>query len=280
MRSSRPSAPSNLTVSQLVQRRTDASRDIEELAAQVEVGEIDPATAARLRAGYEQELAETEDSLADSAEDAFEPDLTRPKTPMSRSTQRSLVGAASVVGLFTLAIFFIGGDTIPTRQGVAAGTADQATATSVVSDAAWLAEMEDVVAANPDNIAFRVALADVYFRELNYSGALRHYLGILESDPDPSQESEALGRVGWMAFATDQLESAERYLRTSLVVDPLNIEGELFLAYVLFYGFDDAAGAVPLLENVLAASGLTAAVRLDAEDMLAQALAQQAGATE
>jgi len=280
MRASRPSEPSNLTVSQLVQRRTDARRDIEELAEQVELGEIDLATAARLRAGYVQELAEAEDSLARSAGNLVEPDLTRPRAPTSRSTRRSLVGAGSLVGLFTLAIFFIGGDTVPTQQGVAADTANQAVATAPVGEPDWLAEMEEVVAANPENIAFRLALADVYFQQLDYSAALMHYLGILESDPDPRQESEALGRVGWMAFVTDQLEPAEQYLRTSLTADPFNVEGKLFLAYVLFYGFEDAAGAVPLLEDVLAATDLTAEERLDVEGTLAAARAQQAAAGE
>ena len=52
----------------VVERREVVLRDLEELTHQVEDGEIDPATAERLRSGYQQELDSLDRALADLPE--------------------------------------------------------------------------------------------------------------------------------------------------------------------------------------------------------------------
>lgn len=254
------------------QRRANARRDLEELAEQVELGEIDEATAALLRAGYEQELADAEQAPATPRVPA---DGGRGGGPLS--PRRAVAGAVTIIALFTVAILFIGGDTEPTRQGAAAGAAAEPAPLPPIDGARSLTAMEEAVAADPERIDLRLALADAYFQERQYSAALTHYLTVLESDPDAADESVALGRVGWMAFITNQHDAARQYLEGSLAADPTHVEGKLFLGYVLFYGFDDATGAVPLLEEVLAATGLTAEVRADVEGTLAAARAAGGG---
>jgi hypothetical protein len=55
-----------------------------------------------------------------------------------------------------------------------------------------------------------------------------------------------------MAYQTGQPEAAKQYLENSLTVDPTNQETKLFLGFVLLYGLDDAEGAIPLLEEIVA----------------------------
>ncbi len=75
-----------------------------------------------------------------------------------------------------------------------------------------------------------------------------------------------------MAFITGQLDAAEGYLTRSVDVDPANVEGRLFLGYLLFFGLDDPAGAIPLLEEVLAWPDLGEELRAEVEQMLDSAL--------
>jgi tetratricopeptide (TPR) repeat protein len=124
------------------------------------------------------------------------------------------------------------------------------------ADAASRQELESIIAAHPESLAMRLALADLYFDDGDYSASLPHYLGVLEGEPTPLEESRALGRIGWMAYLTGQTTAAADYLEASLEADPDNGEGKLFLAVVLFEGSGDAAGAIPLLEEVLAIPGL------------------------
>jgi tetratricopeptide (TPR) repeat protein len=113
-------------------------------------------------------------------------------------------------------------------------------------------QLEAIVAQNPDINAMRLALANRYFEEQDYGKALDHYLTVAENNPTPSEEGLALSRIGWMAYQTGQPEAAKQYLENSLTVDPTNQETKLFLGFVLLYGLDDAEGAIPLLEEIVA----------------------------
>jgi tetratricopeptide (TPR) repeat protein len=130
-------------------------------------------------------------------------------------------------------------------------------------------EMEGVVAANPDIVPMRLALARRYFDAGDFSSALPHYLHILEIEPDP----EALANVGWMAYLNDRADIAQGYLEQSLAVSPGYTQAQFFLANVLLFGLDDPDGAAPLLRQVIATPGLPSDVLQDAESLLAQATA-------
>ena len=264
----------------LAERRDHAMRDLVELADQVETGEIDDATAARLRARYRAELEAVDAALAaPRKQQAAKPGQTAAVAKRRLSPRRAIVGTLLLMAAFTLVIVMVGGSDVPSRQGAASGASADAPP-ALAADPGSLAELEAVVAANPEVVGMRMALADLYFQERQYSPALTHYLTILEGEPTAQEESVALGRVGWMAFVTDQPESAATYLRNSVGVDPNNVEGRLFLGYVLFYGLDDAEGAIPLLEEVLALPDIDPELRADVEGTLGLARAARDGTGE
>jgi tetratricopeptide (TPR) repeat protein len=255
----------------LEERRGHVEQDLLELAGQVDAGEIDEATAARLEAAYRAELAEMDEVLAGLAKQPED----HPEPGFGVSMRRAVIGTGALLVAFTIAIAFIGGDTVPSQQGAAEGV--DPTPLGGSADGS-LETMEQVVAANPDNVALRLAVADAYFQREQYSSALGHYLAVLEDgSPTAQEESVALGRVGWMAFITGQLDAADQYLTTSLEVDPGNVEGSLFLGFVRLFGFDDPDGAIPLLEDVLAYPDLGAELRAEVEDALDRARSQGGG---
>ncbi len=245
----------------LEQRRAHVRRDLAELPDQVEVGEIDTTTEARLRREYEVELAELDTALA-----ALDADPESADAPASVGTRRAVIGAVILVAGFSAAIVFVGGDTVPSQQGAAAGV--DATPRSAPVTGESVEAMELAVAGDPANVGLRLAVADIYFQREDYSPSLSHYLAVLEADPTPQQESIALGRIGWMAFLTDQLDAADEYLSSSLDADPTNVEGKLFLGYLRFVGFDDPAGAIPLLEDVLTHPELSDGLRAEVQQTL------------
>ncbi len=241
----------------LEERLEIARRDLNELAEQVEAGEIDPATAETLRAGYQAEADEISAQLAalpvsrkPAAQGAGadgEESADRPP----RSGRRAVVGSVLVIAALSVAIFLAAGDLDqdPIAAGSASGSPGEL---SIDPDSVTNEQLEEVVAQNPGINAMRLALADRYFEEQDFGKALDHYLTVAENNPTPAEEGVALSRIGWMAYQTGQPEAAEQYLQTSLTVDPTNQETKLFLGFVLLYGLDEAEAAIPWLEEIAA----------------------------
>lgn len=244
------------------ERRLHASRDLAELEDQVAAGEIDEKTAARLRRRYEAELAAP---VVAEARD------------MPGIPRRALIATGLALVALTIAIVFAGRSDIPSEQGQAAGAAAEAPVAEP-PEGDLFAAMESAIAANPDNLELRRGLADAYFQQRDFLPALNHYLALIEADPPPEVESMALGRVGWMAYVTNQHDAAMQYLEQSVALDPQNYEGKFYLGHLLFYAFGNSTAAVPLLEEVLADADLGAEDRANVEGVLAEA--QQAGGQE
>lgn len=244
----------------LADRRRHALRDLEELAEQVAAGEIDEETAAGLRAGYEDELATVEQLAAGDV----------PAAPLEgRSPQRAVVGALILIGSLTVIILlaaqvFRSDDSPP----------PQTPSDAAALDSGSLDDMEAVVAAHPDSVGMRLALADLYFERGEYASAIDHYLQVSASgELSPPEESRTLGRIGWMAYATGQVGSAVQFLNDSLEINPDYHEGKLFLGMVSLYGLEDPAASIPLFEELLALPGLGAQVRAEVEAALEEAQA-------
>lgn len=251
----------------LEERRRIVLRDLEELAQQVTDGEIGAATAAGLESGYRAELAEVERALAalpprSRREPAAAVAPASPAATGTRSTPRALWAMGVVVLALTGVIVFLA-----TRGGEPATT-------TLAGD---LAEMEAAVAAHPESNAMRLALAGLYFDQGEYLGAMEHYLAVLDNSPLPADESVALARVGWMAYLTDQVDTAIAYLEQAITVDPAYGESKLFLGVVLLYGKQDPAAALPLLEEVLTYPDLPDDLRPELERMVAEARAAAGG---
>jgi tetratricopeptide (TPR) repeat protein len=276
----------------LEDRVDHARRDLEELAAQVEEGEIDHETAARLESRYRLELAEADEALAALSEDggASRRDRRAEKRTAASSVAvaadgaggsparlptRGLVGlgAAAVVLTVLIVIIGSGGDDEP-ASAPATGT-DPTVAVDPGQDP--LAQMEAAVAANPEVNGMRLALAGLYFDRGEYLPAMEHYLAVLDNEPTQEEEALSLARVGWMAYVSGQPETAAAYLSSAVQLDPAYGEAKLFYGVVLLYGLEDPAGAIPVLEDVLALADLPASIRPDVENMLAEAREWEGG---
>lgn len=262
----------------LAQRREIVLRDLAELDEQVEAGEIDEETADSLRANYQAELDVVNAQLGTEAKpDRHRTSAEKPESAdndggNSRSNRRAIFGTGIVIVALSVAIFIAGGNIDDEPAGTTAAS-EAPGSLSVDPNAVSNEQLEAVVAENPDINAMRLALADRYFEQENYNQALDHYLFVAENEPTPAEEGRALARIGWMAYLTGQPETAEQYLQTSLTVDPTNGETKLFLGFVLLYGVDDSAAALPWLEEVAGFPDLPAAIRDQVEAAIEEARA-------
>lgn len=251
----------------LEDRRASVERDLAELEQQVAAGEIDERTADELRRAYVAERLETDAEL-ERAADAPE---TRP-----RSLRRALVGNLIVtVGIAAL-VWGVVASVAPRSPGgnltggivedvVEAGGVDLSDVTNE--------EMEAVVAANPEVLGMRVALARRYFEAFEYGKAFEHYFAALEiGGPD---QPEPLANIGWITFLESrEFEVAESYVTRALAIRPDYPEAHWFLANIRLYGLNDPAGAVQPLERLLEFEDLPDEIVSEARTMLDQARAE------
>jgi tetratricopeptide (TPR) repeat protein len=243
----------------LTERRDLITNDIEELAAQVDAGEIDADTAADLRSRYIQDLAEVEAQIAElPKEDAAvtqqavkassKPSSAPTEPPTQHATMQGWSPKRVIIGGVILVVAF----TVVLVTVIAA--ANRSTTTTTVAAAAddTLAQMEAAVAANPDLVAMRLALADQYLSVQNFTAAKTHYETVVESpDATETQASHALSMLGYLSYATGQPDQALDYEDQALEVDPTNLEATLIKGITYLYGLEDAASALPLLEEVM-----------------------------
>jgi tetratricopeptide (TPR) repeat protein len=264
----------------LVERREVVARDLEELEVQVADGEIAEETAARLREEYEAELASLDASIArmpvtkrPARAPAPASAAASPAGPTGRSPRRVVVGSLIIVAALTAAIAFAARDTTADETQVASGPGALTVDPSTVSNE----ELEAVVAANPQITAMRMALADRYFEAEDYSPALGHYLFIADNSTNPAEVSQALARVGWMAYITNQPEPAAQYIELSLDANPDNSEAIVYRGFITLYGLGDAEAAIPQLEEARELTNISENVA----DQIDQALADaRIGTTE
>ncbi|MDC3256464.1 hypothetical protein OAU82_00005, partial [Acidimicrobiia bacterium] len=80
-------------------------------------------------------------------------------------------------------------------------------------------EMESVVSDNPDIFAMRIALANRYFDEVNYSKALPHFMYVAENSDEIELKSYALAQIGWMVYESGNKEVAINYFDESLSIN-------------------------------------------------------------
>jgi tetratricopeptide (TPR) repeat protein len=251
----------------LEEHRDLAQRDLLELEEQEQLGEVDPARAEALRANYQAEIDEVDEVLLNSVESA-ESESEGASIERERQPRRYLVGTLLVMAVLTVAILMAGRAVIPDGGG--------STAEDFVADPGSITneQLEEVVSANPEISAMRMALADRYFDGQQFGAALDHYLFITENNPTPAEESRALSRIGWMAYITGAPEAADQYVRAGIDLDATNVEAKLFLGFVTLYGLGNPVEAIPLLEEVAALPELPLNILTQVEDALAEAQSQ------
>lgn len=232
----------------LEERRDRIVADLRSLDEQVGSEELDIGTAEELRHRYEIDLADT---LADL-------EAARTEAPTGRSKRRIVVGLAAFAVAATAAVVGLASavDSDPTAADAGVDLSD------VTSE-----ELEQVVAANPDVVPMRLALARRYVEAGDFSSALPHYFYILERGPN----AEALMYLGWMTYLSDDAATGAALLERSLELEPGDLLAQWFLANVRYYGLDDPAGAIPLLEAVIASGEAPADIAAEAQRMIDEA---------
>ena len=93
-------------------------------------------------------------------------------------------------------------------------------------------EMESVIEQNPDIHPMRMALANRYFDDLDYSQALPHYMYIAENNADNELKSFALAQIGWMVYESNNLDVATTYLNESLRINSDSLVAKSYLGII------------------------------------------------
>jgi tetratricopeptide (TPR) repeat protein len=249
--------------SRLIARKDQALADLADVDAQVQAGELDAGAAEELRRRY---AAEAVDAIAALDALAQMPDQDEPAS--SRRAWVAIVGFTVVIAAAFVALVQAVEPRPPGGFITGGVAADAAREGGVDLSRVTTDELEAVVAANPDVVPMRLALARRHVEAMDFSAALPHYLEVLERRPD---HPEALMYLGWMTYVSGEPETGVSLLERSLAVAPDNPLAMWFLANARFYGLDDHEGAVPLLESVIASGEAPPDVVQLAEEMLAEA---------
>ena len=245
-------------------------RDLAEVDEQVEAGELDEATAERLRSAYRKERAALEDQLSsiDTTPTDESPEPSDPK-PQTLSRGRAIAGTV-IVGIAAVVVTVVA--VFSLQERTPAGESTDGVATAVLEDgggrdlsSVGLDEMEGVVAQNPDVPGMRLALADRYVEAGDYSKALGHYMIVLEQEPE---SATALARVGWLTFLSGEGELAEPFIVRAIALEPDFPQAYWYLANVRIET-GSPQGAIEPLERLLAYE-LPPEVRAQAEAMLSE----------
>lgn len=220
--------------------------EIADLDRQQADGELDGATADRLRTKYEGRIAALD--RATDADDGIEVaaghgESTQTHVARERGrpmNTRTIVGTLIVVvaitGIGVLAVASLDRGGANGLEGVAGDVVqgDDVDLASITNE-----QMEEVVAQNPDVIGMRLALARRYFEAGEFDKALGHYFEVLDREQHP----EALANIGWMTYLSGRPDIAVGYLEAALQRRSDYLPAQWFLAnaYVTLGRTDEAA---------------------------------------
>ncbi len=260
----------------LRQLADQAVRDIVEIDAQVAAGEISAEAARPMRQRYEILAGRALEALDAAAADGPDPE-PRPRRPRAWSLAYALTGIAALVAALILLPasvldrppggFVTGNEVVQRADG--APPLDPA---ATVSDQ----QLEQVVAANPDVIGMRLALADRYVAQGEYDRAMRHYLDALRREPG---NAEALAHLGWLLLQIDQPQEALESVEQALAIDPSLHDALWFKANIQLYGLDDPTAALATLRE-LGRRDLAPKVRAQVDRLAATAEQRRPGGGE
>lgn len=245
-------------------------RDLAEVDEQVDAGELDEATAERLRASYRKERAALEERMSNvEAATVAAPAEPSDAAPQTRSRGRAIAGTA-IVGVAAIVVAVVA--IFSLQERTPAGESTDGVATAVLENggardlsSVGLDEMEGVVAQNPDIPGMRLALADRYVEAGDYSAALGHYMIVLDQEPE---SATALARVGWLTFLSGEGDLAEPFIVRAIAIEPDFPQAYWYLANVRIET-GNPQGAIEPLELLLVYE-LPDDVRAQAEAMLAE----------
>ncbi|MGH9025680.1 MAG: tetratricopeptide repeat protein [Acidimicrobiia bacterium] len=255
-------------------------RSLQDLEAERTAGDIDPASYARLRREYVEREAEVRraldgDGAAAEPERASEPAST-PVEEQPRSRRKRLlliggIGAFAAVAAITLTLAV--SDRLPgqTASGnSAAVTADDREA-----------RLEDAVDERSGDPLAHLALARFRLNTADFAGALEEYDAAAELDPTNPEPATYAGWVLYLASnsaadadqASELVDASVARLDAAVESDPDYPDARAFRGIVRFRGLGDPAGAIPDLQQFLAANP-DHPFAPDVRDLLAEAVVQ------
>jgi hypothetical protein len=275
-------------LARLREQRDQALRDILALEQQVASGEIPVAAAQKLRRGYERSVAQ---ALDDDMGAATVRGAVPPPHRVGRGRVVAYLLAVAVAVLAAVVVLpaylgarptngFVTGN--EPRQSLAAQSPPSLPAAapgpsslpSVAPDqSAPLTALAAVVAANPDDDAARLALANLYTADGRYEQAAQQYSDLLQRSPT---NTEARARYAWLLLQIGLPQQALTMVNQALTADPLYQDGLWVLANIQLYGLDDPGAALTALRQLQQRPNLPAVVRSQATALAAIAT-QRAG---
>ena len=226
-------------------RHQQVSRDLAEIEQQFLDGEIDETAYASLKQTYRSELEQLD---ADEEVNPAEP----------RSRTRLAAGAA-ILALTIVIITFAASRAAINRDGGFITGSGAETEGPVDLDEISNEQMVAVIEANadlPQVNAMRLALAERYFEDQQYSEAFGWFEEVLQSNPTDYEASEALARTAWMVHASGESEVAIGTLERALLLNYENVEAQLFRG-LIYLQTGRAAEAIADLEAAAARDNLT-----------------------
>ena len=244
----------------LEQQRDQALADLRDLETQVSAGEIDTAVAQGLRSRYEVAALDAMQAI----------DQLDPAVPEPGSRRRLFIGAGGFIAVAAVVTVTLVLAVEPRPEGgyVTGGVAaDVGREAPVDLSSITNEEMEQVVAANPEILPMRLALARRYVEAGDFSTALPHYMFVLDRETNP----EALMYVGWMTYVSGDAATGAALLRESLEILPGDTLAQWFLANALYDGTGEIEEAVMLLEAVIDSGQAPDEIVAEAQRMLDEA---------
>ena len=95
------------------------------------------------------------------------------------------------------------------------------------------AEMEKVIELNPNIFPMRIALANRYFEEFNYSSALPHFMYVAQNSEDLELKSLALSQIGWMVHDSGDTATSLNYIEEALTISPDSLLANTYFGIIL-----------------------------------------------
>ena len=117
-------------------------------------------------------------------------------------------------------------------------------------------EMEIVITENPDIFPMRIALANRYFDEINYSQALPHFMYVAEKSNDIELRSYALAQIGWMVYESGNRDVALNYFDESLSINPNSLITKSYLGVLYLQQPDTQAEGLEIISGLLTLDSL------------------------
>ncbi|MGI9642749.1 MAG: tetratricopeptide repeat protein [Acidimicrobiia bacterium] len=226
--------------------------EIADLDVQVSAGDLDADTAATLRARYAAELTALEAATTETGATTSDTAPDTAANPQGRARPRisgRMLAGAAVMGAAIVAIGVFAVASLDDGTSGVAGVVSDALVEGGTTDLSDISneEMETVVAANPEVIGMRLALARRYFEEGSFDLALDHYFEVLDREQHP----EALANVGWMTYLSQRPDVALGYLEAALERQPDYLPAQWFISnvFVTLGRGDEAVPFLVLLAN-------------------------------